>query len=53
MLSALNSIRNEVIKLDSDQPLVLIDALRLVVNLMGREAQIQYRPSHPADLLVT
>lgn len=37
----------------SDQPVVLMDALRLAEKLIGKKAKIEYRPRHPADILVT
>ena len=43
----------EVINLGSDEPVVLMDALRLVERLAGREARLEFRPRHPADVLAT
>jgi len=43
----------EIINLGSDQPVVLMDAIRLVEELVGKKAQIEYRPRHPADVLAT
>ena len=43
----------EVINLGSDQPIVLNDAIRLVEELVGKKAAIEYRPRHPADVLAT
>lgn len=43
----------EVINLGSDQPIVLMDAIRLVEDLVGKKAKIDYRPRHPADVLAT
>jgi nucleoside-diphosphate-sugar epimerase len=56
-LSLLNSeIRNpkfEIINLGSDRPVVLMDTIRLVEGLVGKKAQIEYRPRHPADVPAT
>jgi UDP-glucuronate 4-epimerase len=43
----------EVINLGSDQPVVLMDAIRLVEDLVGKRASLQYQPRHPADILAT
>lgn len=47
----------EIINLGSDQPVVLVDAIRLVEKLVeklvGKKANIEYRPRHPADVLAT
>ena len=43
----------EVINLGSDKPIVLNDALRLVEELVGKKASIEYKPRHRADVLAT
>jgi len=43
----------EIINLGSDRPVVLMDAIRLVEELVGRKAYIEYRPRHPTDVLAT
>jgi UDP-glucuronate 4-epimerase len=43
----------EVINLGSDEPVVLMDAIRLIEAAVGRRAQLEYRPRHPADVLAT
>ncbi len=43
----------EIINLGSDQPVVLMDAIRLVEELVGRKATLEYRPRHPADVPAT
>ena len=43
----------EVITLGFDEPIVLNDAIRLVEELIGKRAAIEYRPRHPADVLAT
>ncbi|HEC35652.1 MAG TPA: NAD-dependent epimerase/dehydratase family protein [Anaerolineae bacterium] len=56
-LSFLQSeIRNpkfEIINLGSDRPVVLMDAIRLVEELVGKKARIEHKPRHPADVLAT
>jgi len=48
-----NSKSYEVINLGSDRPVVLMDAIRLVEELMGKKALLEYKPRHPADVLAT
>jgi len=48
-----NSKSYEVINLGSDRPVVLMDAIHLVEKLMGRKANIEYKPRHPADVQAT
>jgi UDP-glucuronate 4-epimerase len=43
----------EVINLGSDEPVVLMDAIRLVEELTGQEAKLEHKPRHPADVLAT
>jgi len=43
----------EVINLGSDQPIVLMDAIRLVEAQVGRQAHLQFQPRHRADVLAT
>jgi UDP-glucuronate 4-epimerase len=43
----------EVINLGSDEPVVLMDAIRAVEAAVGREAQLEHQPRHPADVLAT
>jgi nucleoside-diphosphate-sugar epimerase len=52
-LAALKPIGYEVINLGSDTPVVLADAIRLIEELVEREANIVYAPRHPADVLAT
>jgi len=50
------TIRNpkyEIINLGSDRPVVLMDAIRLVEELVGKKANLEYRPRHPADVPAT
>lgn len=43
----------EVINLGSDQPVVLMDAIRLIEEMVGKKAKIEYRPRQPADVPAT
>jgi len=43
----------EVINLGSDTPVVLMEAIRLLERLTGREANLVFKPRHPADVLAT
>ena len=43
----------EVINLGSDEPIVIMDAIRLVEELVGKKAAIEHQPRHPADVLAT
>ena len=52
-IAGLRPLGYEIINLGSDTPVVLIDAIRLVEELVGKEAGIEYRPRHPADVLAT
>ena len=48
--SAIRNPKFEIINLGSDQPVVLIDAIRLVEELVGKKAKIEYKPRHSADV---
>ena len=52
-LAALKPLGYEAINLGSDTPVVLVDAIRLVEELVGKEASIEHKPRHPADVLAT
>ncbi len=43
----------EIINLGSDTPVVLMDAIRLIERLTGSEANLVFKPRHPADVLAT
>ncbi len=43
----------EIINLGSDRPIPLMDAISLVEELTGRQAHLQFLPSHPADVPAT
>jgi len=43
----------EVINLGSDKPVVLMDAIRLIEELTGRKALLEFQPLHPSDVRAT
>ena len=54
VLAALKATRGyEVINLGSDRPIILNDAIRLVTELVGREARVRHQERHPADVEAT
>jgi len=52
-LAALRPLGFEVVNLGSDSPVVLADVLTYIEDVLGRRAQREYRPSHPADVPAT
>ena len=52
-IAGLKPLGYEVINLGSDAPVVLMDMIRLVEELTGKKAQIDYKPVHPADVRAT
>ncbi|MGQ9564845.1 MAG: GDP-mannose 4,6-dehydratase [Thermogutta sp.] len=52
-IAGLKPLGYEVINLGSDQPVVLMDALHMVEQLVGKSAQIDFQPMHRADVLAT
>jgi UDP-glucuronate 4-epimerase len=52
-LAALRPLGFEVVNLGSDRPVVLLDVLAHVEELLGKRARIVYRPGHPADVPAT
>jgi nucleoside-diphosphate-sugar epimerase len=52
-IAGLKPVGYEVVNLGSDQPVVLMDAIRLAEELAGREANLDFKPRHPADVLAT
>lgn len=49
-IAALRPVGYEIINLGSDTPFELIAMIQLVERLTDREAQIEYRPAHAADM---
>lgn len=52
-VAALRPVGFEIINLGSDQPVVLMEAIRVVERLVGRTAKLDFQPRHPADVLAT
>jgi UDP-glucuronate 4-epimerase len=52
-IAALRPLGYEVINLGSDSPVVLMEALRLIEELLGRKAEVLCRACHPADMRAT
>lgn len=52
-IAALRPVGYEIINLGSDKPFILMDALHLIEELIGKKATIVYKPFHPADILAT
>ena len=52
-LAGLRPVGYEVINLGSDEPVVLMDAIRLIERLVGKEARLEFEPRHRADMLAT
>ena len=52
-IAGLKPLGYEIINLGSDQPVVLMNALRTVEQLLGKRAQINFQPMHRADVLAT
>ena len=52
-IAGLRPLGYEVINLGSDMPVVLMDAIRLVEGMIGRQAVLDSQPRHPADVVAT
>lgn len=52
-VAGLRPLGYEVINLGSDKPVRILDAIRLIEELVGRRAEIVHRPRHPADVTAT
>lgn len=52
-IAALKPVGYEVINLGSDQPVGLEDVIRLIERLVDREARIEFKPRHAADVTST
>jgi len=52
-IAALKPVGYETFNLGSDQPLKLSALIKLIEELTGKKAQIDYKPWHPADMLAT
>jgi nucleoside-diphosphate-sugar epimerase len=52
-IAGLKKVGYEVVNLGSDEPFLLIDAIRMIEELTGREAQLEYSEAHKADVRAT
>jgi nucleoside-diphosphate-sugar epimerase len=52
-IAAARPLGYEIINLGSDRPMVLNDALQLIERLIGKQANVEYRPFHKADIHTT
>ena len=53
VIAGLKPLTYEVINLGSASPIVLIDTIRLIEELVGKEAELSHQPFHPADVRAT
>lgn len=53
VIAGLKPLKYEVINLGSDSPIVLIDTIRLIEELVGKQAELSHQPFHPADVRAT
>jgi UDP-glucuronate 4-epimerase len=52
-IAALRPLGYQIINLGSDRPMILLDALKQVEQLIGKKANIEFQPFHKADILAT
>jgi len=52
-IAGLKPLGYEVINLGSDEPVVLMDAIHLIERLLDKEALLEHKPRHPADVMAT
>jgi len=52
-IAGLRPMGFEVINLGSDKPVILMDAIRLIEEMIGRKALLEFRPLHPSDVPAT
>jgi UDP-glucuronate 4-epimerase len=52
-IAALKPVGYEVVNLGSDEPHLLIDAIRMIEELTGEAAQLEYSEAHKADVRAT
>jgi UDP-glucuronate 4-epimerase len=52
-IAALKPVGYEVVNLGSDEPVLLIDAIRLVEELTGKTGRLEYSEAHKADVRAT
>ncbi|HUT12957.1 MAG TPA: NAD-dependent epimerase/dehydratase family protein [Thermoguttaceae bacterium] len=52
-VAALKPLGYEVFNLGGDRPVKLSEVIDQIAELLGKKAQIEYRPAHPADVSAT
>ena len=52
-IAGLKPLGFEIINLGSDTPLVLLDTIRVVEHVVGKDARLEFQPRHPADVTAT
>jgi UDP-glucuronate 4-epimerase len=52
-IAALDQPGYNIINLGSDGPVVLLDTIRMIEGLLGKKANLVYRPMHAADVTAT
>ncbi|MGH7469599.1 MAG: SDR family NAD(P)-dependent oxidoreductase [Longimicrobiales bacterium] len=52
-IAGLRPLGFDIINLGSDEPIVLTDAVKLVEELTGQHALVEFQPRHPADVPAT
>jgi nucleoside-diphosphate-sugar epimerase len=52
-IAGLRPLGYETINLGSDKPAVLMETIRLIEKLVGKEARLEFKPRHPADVMAT
>jgi nucleoside-diphosphate-sugar epimerase len=52
-IKALKPLGYETINLGSDKPVVLMEAIHLIEEMVGKKASLDFQPRHPADVLST
>jgi len=52
-IKALKPLGYETINLGSDKPVVLMEAIHLIEEMVGKKASLDFRPRQPADVMST
>ena len=52
-IAGLKPLGYEVINLGSGRPVILMDTIRAVEELLGKKAAVEHLPQHPADVRAT
>jgi nucleoside-diphosphate-sugar epimerase len=52
-IAGLQPVGYEIVNLGSDEPVLLIDAIRMIEDMTGRMAKLEYSEAHKADVRAT